>query len=240
MPAVLARLDVDDVVALSRGVRTAAASAGSMAEAAQGITEHVRRRLVLDDGSTPACPLVRSYATVRADRLPDELRALAAAQVSADLGGRVPCLTLLGTAGTEPAWCDRERSAGHRTIPLVSAAEVDRTVPMVAGLLAQLDVDVDHIVDLQPAEALVLHHRDYGVFHVPEAAGSPLIPAQDFVAAYGVRSVVGCGGALPSGELFALVVFSAVPVDERGAALFRTLAYGIKAGLVPHTFRVFG
>lgn len=235
----LARLDVDDVVTLSTDVREVAGGTASMVDAAQRIVEHLHRCFVLDGGA-PACPLVRIYATVRAGDLSEELRQVAEAKVPAGLEERVPCLTLLGTAGVEPQWCDRRRSVGHRTIPLVSTAEVTRSIPMVAGLLAQLGVDVDRIVELRPAEALVLHHRDYGVFHVPEADGSPLIPAQEFVRTYGVRSVIGCGGALPSGELFSLIAFSGVPLDASTAALFRTLAYGIKAALVPHTFRVLG
>jgi hypothetical protein len=87
---------------------------------------------------------------------------------------------------------------------------------------------------------MTLHHRDYDVFFVPDALNSPLVPAQDgFVVPYGIRSVVGCGGVLPSGELFALILFTTLQLSAETADLFRTLALSVKATVVPFTFKVF-
>jgi hypothetical protein len=62
------------------------------------------------------------------------------------------------------------------------------------------------------------------VFHVPEALGSPYIPAQDFVRQYDIESVVGFGGALPTGELGALIIFSRLPIAVDVADRFRAVA----------------
>jgi hypothetical protein len=51
--------------------------------------------------------------------------------------------------------------------------------------------------------------------------------------------VLGCGGVLPNGDMFALVLFTTIPVPEPTADLFRSLALSLKANLVPFTFRVF-
>jgi hypothetical protein len=229
----IAALTVDDIVTLNATVRSSASSAATMRDAAQDIAE------VLYDRFDATAALIRVYMTVRCRNLPTDLRAFAEAAHGATLEPEVPCLTLLGTTGIEPDWRAPEASAGHRAIALISSEVVRARIPMVAGLLDQLGVDIDTVVDLRREDVLLLHHREYGVFHVAEAANSPLIPAQDFVGSYGIRSVVGCGGGLPSGEIFAAVVFARQPIDERTAELFRTLAYGIKAALVPFTYRVF-
>ena len=50
--------------------------------------------------------------------------------------------------------------------------------------------------------------KTYNVFHVPEAFDNPLIPAQeDFVLPYRIKSVLGFGGLLPSGDIFAVILF---------------------------------
>ena len=232
MPDVEA-LTVDEVVELNGVVRDLAGAALSMTEAAQAIVTSLHERW---SGSVV---LARLYVTVRHRNLPRALQEIANQAHGAPLDPTVPCLTLVGTAGAEPAWCDPARSQGHRAIPLGAAQVVRERIPMVGGLLDQLDVDIDSVVDLTAERALVLHHREYGVFHVPDARGSSLIPAQDFVDRYDVRSVVGCGGGLPSGEVFALVAFARQAIDEKTTGLFRTLAYGIKAALVPFTYRVF-
>ena len=79
---------------------------------------------------------------------------------------------------------------------------------------------------LQDAEG-----RTYNVFHVEEAPDSPYIPAQEeFVRPFGVRSVVGFGG-LVRDELFAVVLFSRVPVPRASADRFRTIALDVKSAL---------
>jgi hypothetical protein len=73
------------------------------------------------------------------------------------------------------------------------------------------------------------------VFHVEQAVGNPFIPAQEeFVVRYGIQSVVGCGGQLRSGELFAVILFSKVPIDETAADRFRTIALDVKATMFPY------
>jgi hypothetical protein len=66
------------------------------------------------------------------------------------------------------------------------------------------------------------------------------IPAQEFGVPYCVRSVVGFGGFLPPGELFAVVLFSRVPVSRDTAALFRALALRVRLAFLPFSItRIF-
>jgi len=106
---------------------------------------------------------------------------------------------------------------------------------MIAQLIRQFGLDLSDVV--QPAPDLVrsLQGKTYGVFHVPEAVGSPYIPAQkDFVLKFGIRSVVGFGGSLPSGDLFAVVLFARVAISSDTADRFRNLALDVKSGFFPY------
>ena len=84
--------------------------------------------------------------------------------------------------------------------------------------------------------------RTYNVFYVPEARGSPHIPAQtDFVVPVGIRSVLGFGGLLPPGDLFAVILFSKVPIPRQTSELFKPLALSAKVAVLPFaTGPIFG
>jgi hypothetical protein len=75
--------------------------------------------------------------------------------------------------------------------------------------------------------------QTYNVFFVPEAEGSPFVPAQaNFVVPFGIRSVLGFGGMLPSGNLFAVIIFSKVAVPRNAANLFATIALSLRLALL--------
>jgi hypothetical protein len=62
------------------------------------------------------------------------------------------------------------------------------------------------------------------------------IPSQkDFVDAFGISSVIGFGSILPSGYLFAIILFSKLSISRETAQLFRMIALGVKLALLPHT-----
>ncbi len=70
------------------------------------------------------------------------------------------------------------------------------------------------------------------MFYVEEARGSPFIPAQaEFVERYQIESVVGFGGVLRSGELYAIILFSRDTIPARCAARFRTIALDVRSSL---------
>jgi hypothetical protein len=180
------------------------------------------------------CALVRFYKTHPFASLEPELQALVAREMGAGMPDpAMRCLTLLGTAGDEAAWNSRHRSQRHRVIPLPSA-DIVRSAPMIARLLEDLGVDLESIVAGREAPARPSEPRTYDVFHVEQALGSPAIPAQEeFVVPYAIQSVVGFGGVLRSGELFAVVLFSRARIPATSANRFRTLALDIRSALFP-------
>ena len=179
--------------------------------------------------------LARCFQTVAYARLPLSYRD-AADRLLAETTSQpdMRCLSLLATRGEKSLWNDPATSVGHMAIPLPSVEVVSRA-PMIARLLEQLGMPVEDLVATTPSPEMLMHKkRNFNVFHIARAAGSPFIPAQNtFVKPIGVRSVLGLGGVLPSGDFFAVILFARVPVTREVAMLFRTLALSVKLALLP-------
>jgi hypothetical protein len=237
MPSDLTKFGLSEMLRCSTELRRATKEAPTMEDAAQRVCRVLYDELVGSDGSR-ACVLVRCYKTHPYEKLEPELQSFARAA----LKGRTPdagmrCLTLLGTVGDVTEWNSRRTSVGHQAVPLASV-EVIEKAPMIAQLIRQFGLDLAHVV--QPTTDLIrsLAGKTYGVFHVPEAIGSEYVPAQEeFVKKYSVRSVVGFGGSLPSGDLFAVILFARVPVSTETADRFRNLALDVKSGFFPYRER---
>ncbi|GAC1592612.1 MAG: hypothetical protein NVS3B21_12500 [Acidimicrobiales bacterium] len=229
---------LSDMLAASAELRRAGDGATSMEQAAKRIVRYLHTALVDKKSGERACALVRFYKSHRFSALDPELQDAARAAIATDAmdparWATTNCLTLLATAGHESTWNDRHASADHRAIPLLGTAAIER-LPMVSALVSQLGIDPEHIADPDPSLFTALEERSYNVFHVGEAAGSPFVPAQDgFVNRYGIASVIGCGGVLPSGDLFATILFTTVPVPRTTAEQFASLALSIKVAILP-------
>ncbi|HVE98147.1 MAG TPA: hypothetical protein VNA12_03115, partial [Mycobacteriales bacterium] len=202
-------------------LRELSATCGSVEQFAQRVSEFLYGAFV-DDLGAPQTALVRVYGTAALGDLPPAEQEFVA-RTAPGLPKRTTCLALLGTAGAQAAWRDRTASVAHRVIPLRNAAQVSN-LPMIAALLTQLGIDIDALVAARADIVLPVQDDRYRVFYVPDAAGSPLIPAQDFVAEHGIASALGFGGALPGGEMYAVVIFSTVAVPLTAATLFGTVA----------------
>ncbi len=222
-PVVLPRLVLPDLVSLEAAVRESATGASSLEQAAQGVVDVLRASLLDEDGHE-ALDLLRVFATATASELPPDLRVLVESSDDEE-----PCLALMATTGALPEWNDRHLSSGHRVVRLGPSAGAGLSkLPMVQGLFAQFGVSSD---DLSGSGQLAFN--DFGVFHVEEALGSPLVPAQDFVVQRGIRSVLGFGCGLADGRVVAVLMFSRVTIPAHVADLFRTLAVGLQVALIP-------
>jgi hypothetical protein len=230
----LESFDLPEMLRCGRGIRAAAEGATSMEEALNRIARYLYEELQTGSGER-ACALVRCYKTHPFAHLQPPQQAFAKTLMR---GSRptssMRCLTLMATAGDNPMWNDVRRSKAHRAIPLPSS-EIVAKAPMISQLIKQLGLDLAEVVKPSARVVKDLEGKTYGVFHVEEAVGSPFIPAQDeFVLKHHIQSVVGCGGHLRDGELFALIVFSKVPITKSAAERFRTLALDVKASLFPY------
>ena len=229
----LRSFELHDMLRCGLDIRQTARNAPSLEAAATSIVRYLFGAFRDSGSGDPQLALVRLYKTMPYRELDPDLRVYAKAalgEAPRDEGMR--CLTLLATAGIEEGWNDRHESQGHRAIPLASVRMVHRA-PMIAQLIEQMGMDVEHLVQTDPTVVPDSEGRTFNIFYVEKAPGSPYIPAQtEFVVPFGIPSVVGFGGIL-KGEMFAVVLFSRVPIPPAGAGRFRNIALEVKAVLHP-------
>ena len=230
----LSRFSLKEMAECGAVLRRLSDGAQSLEETAGRIVRHLYEHLVDSEAEEKACVLVRLFKTHPYGGLDPDLQHYA----KGVLGKRpatpsIPCFTLMGTAGLLPEWNDRHQSKRFKAIPIADRQFASQ-FPMFSQLMTQFGVELGTI--LAPRTELLLdrHETSYNVFHVPDAPGSPHVPGQaQFVVPYGVRSVLGFGGLLPTGSLFAVILFSKVPIPRETAELFRTLALSVKIALLP-------
>jgi hypothetical protein len=236
----VANFTIREVTECGRVVRTMGAGASSMEEVAGRIVRYLYDTLIDGQTGERACPLIRFFKTQTYEGLDDELKAFALNM----LGGSTPlpgmkCMILLGTVGENQEWNLRGTSKGHKAIPLPSE-EVVHQIPMIRNLIKQLGLSVCSVVKPDPALLLDMEQKTYGVFLVPESLGSPYIPAQkEFVVPYGIKSVMGFGGMLPSLDIFVIIMFLRASISRETADLFKNLSLNIKLAVLPFEKTVF-
>ena len=230
----LANYTLSELTASLTDLRKLRRGAKSMEDAANRLVRYFYDNLLIEETGERSCALVRLFVTRPYGTLDTELQTIARKTL-----GEVPespahkCLVLLATVGDRPEWNARTQSAGHQVIPLPSV-QIVSSIPMISQLIYQLGIDVSTVLRPVPHMLLAAEQKTYNVFHVSEALGSPYIPAQNtFVIPFHIQSVLGFGGLLPSGDLFALIFFSRSYIPHETASLFKPHALAVKAVLLP-------
>jgi hypothetical protein len=226
----LTKFDLGDMLKCSLSLRETAASAPTLEASAQRTCRFLYDELKGADGQR-ACALVRCYKTNDYATLDSDLQSFAR-EVLGAVAPRptMKVLTLMATVGQSAGWNSRLLSRGHKAIPLPSPEIVEKA-PMISQLIKELGLDLSQVVQPSPDVVKELAGKRHGVFHVEDALGSPYIPAQDeFVVRFGIRSVVGFGGLLATGDLFAVILFATVHVPASAADRFKTFALDVKSG----------
>jgi signal transduction histidine kinase len=220
------------MTACGAALRGMGMGATSMEEVAERTVRYLYDHLVDHSGQRSAV-LVRFFVT----HLYRELDPSLQRHVEKLLGGQpqdpgLYCQTLLATAGLEPAWNDRWRSVHHRALPLTAETVADN--PMFAQVSETFGIVLNQLVYKDGDLLVELEQETYNIFYVHDAIGSEYIPAQeDFVVPYGVRSVLGFFGMLPSGNLFTIIIFSNQLVPKETTEYFRPLALNVKIAALP-------
>jgi two-component system NtrC family sensor kinase len=230
----IADFTLKDMVDVSAALRSMGSGAASMEEAADRIVHYLYDHLTEKNGMGNACALVRLFKTHPYADLDDSLRTFASGIMKASPVSReMKCLVLLGSAGELPEWNSRHQSAGHKAIPLPSEHFIE-SFPMITQLIQQLGLEVNTLLQPDPSVVMDMAQKTYNVFLIPDATGSVYVPAQDgFVIPFNVRSVLGFGGILPSGNLFTVIIFSKVKLTRQTADMFRSLALSVKIAILP-------
>jgi hypothetical protein len=236
----LRNFTIRDMTECARALRSSGTGAKSMEEAANGIVRQLYNTLIDGQTGARACALVRFFKTHHYQGLDEELRSFARGMMgNTSPAPDMKCLVLLATAGDDLSWNDRSASQGHKAIPLPSA-EVINQLPMIRNLINQFGLEINMVIRPVPELLLDLEQRNYNVFLVPEALGNPAIPAQrEFVIPLGIRSVLGFGGLLPSGNVFVVIMFSKMAISRQVADLFKNISLSIKIAVLPFENNVF-
>ena len=225
----LTKFDLGDMLKCSLSLRETAAGAPTLEISAQRVCRFLYDELHGADGQR-ACALVRCYKTNAYGSLDPDLQAVARDALGSEAPrSTMKVLTLMATVGQSAGWNSRHLSRGHRAIPLPSPEIVEKA-PMIAQLIKELGLQLSYALQPSPDIVKELAGKRHGVFHVEHAFGSPYIPAQqEFVARFGIKSVVGFGGMLTTGDLFAVILFATVHVPTSAAERFKSLALDVKS-----------
>lgn len=205
-----------------------------MEDVAGRVVGWLHEHLSLPGGEGRACALVRMFVTMPYASLEPEQQDFARTLLGGEpVDPAMKCLTLLASAGELEPWNSRHTSAGHKALPLQGGQGIERS-PMIAQLIRQLGVELETLLSPDFDVMVDAAQRTFNVFHIQEAKGSPYIPAQaDFVVPHRIRSVIGFGGVLPPGEMFATILFARAPIPREIADLFKTVALNVKVALLP-------
>ena len=230
----LTRFTQSEATECGNALRALGSAASSMETAANNIVQHLYNNVIDSETNEKACALIRFYKTHPYGQLASGLQEFA----SGIMGGApesqdMKCLTMMATAGEHADWNSRSTSSGHRAIPLASADFVGG-IPMIAQLVSQFGIEMGSVISPEPNVIGDLARQTFNTFHIADAVDSPCIPAQDdFVKPYGVKSVLGFGGVLSSGELFVVIMFSKVSIPASTASSFRDLSANVKEAVEP-------
>jgi hypothetical protein len=230
----LTNFTLSDMTACGAALRKAATDSQSMEQVASRVVRHLYDELRDGPDGRRACVLVRFFKTHPYAELGLDLQTWVRQRLdnpAPPLG--LKCLTLLATAGELPEWSSRRTSVAHRAIPL-DGREMLQRFPMISQLVAQFGLEANDLLAPDPTLLVDLEQRNYNVFHVPRARGSSFVPSQDdFVTRFRVESVLGFGGLLPGGDLFAVILFSRTYIPRETADLFKALALSCKLAVLP-------
>lgn len=191
----------------------------------QLLSEYLYDHFRVPETAAPALLLSRVFVTRPLDTLEPRLKIMAERMAGThELSRQARCFVLMGSCGQFHFWCHPRLSTRFGCVPL-EGPDFHTRMPMFSHLLDQLEIGSFSAQQHDAAFLLSDLDRAFNVFHIEEALGHPFIPVQaEFVQQYGVKSVIGFGGRLPSGEAFAAVLFSAVHIPPAAANHFRVIA----------------
>jgi hypothetical protein len=221
-------------------LRSQGANAKSMEETADKIVNFMYNNFCDEKTGEKEIALVRLFKTHAFDQLEAGQRQFAKNKLGREPSSQsIKCLTLLATAGLSKEWNSRKTSGGHIAIPLESK-EMVLSFPMISNLVKQFGLEIENILEPDSKILLDMEQKTYNIFFIEDALGSQYIPAQEqFVIPFKIKSVFGLGGILPSGNMFAVILFTRVKMPGDVAEMFKTLALNIKMSLLPFEGNVF-
>jgi hypothetical protein len=221
-----------DMAKCSLVLRQLGRNTASMEATSQKIVKYIYQHFCDSQTGENTCVLVRLFKTHPYGELEDSLQQSVRRLMNNNYpAADMKCWTLLAAAGAEPQWNSRHTAAENTAIPLVSP-ELVAQIPTISGMIREFGLDIHTLLGIEPERLLQLEPAVLNIFHVPEAKDNALIPEQDsLIIPYQVQSVLGFGGLLRSGSLFAVVISLKVKIPQSTAQMFKYLALSVKTSL---------
>ncbi len=207
-------------------------------EVATLLVHYFYNHLINKETGEKSCALVRFFMTYPYIELDKESRKVVDKSLDdTPAPNDMNCLTLLSSVGIQPEWNSTQHSKRHRVIPLINKQKVEQ-IPMISQLIYQLGLDINNVLHPDPNHVTQFESKIFNVFLVPDALGNPHIPDQEgFVVPFGIKSVLGFGSMLPTGNLFVLLIFSKVRIPRNTADIFKNLALSARMVVLPFVTR---
>jgi len=221
-----------DIAKCSLVLRQLGRNTASMEATSQKIVKYIYQHFCDSQTGENTCVLVRLFKTHPYGELEDSSQQSARRLMNGNSpAADMKCWTLLAAAGAEPQWNSRHTAAENTAIPLVST-ELVAQIPAISGMIREFGLDIPTVLGIEPERFRQLEPAVLNIFHVPEAKDNALIPEQNsLIIPYQVKSVLGFGGLLRSGSLFAVVISLKVKIPQSTAQMFKYLALSVKTSL---------
>lgn len=221
-----------DMAKCSLVLRQLGRNTASMEATSQKIVKYIYQHFCDSQTGENTCVLVRLFKTHPYGELEDSSQQSARRLMNGNSpAADMKCWTLLAAAGAEPQWNSRHTAAENTAIPLVST-ELVAQIPAISGMIREFGLDIPTVLGIEPERFRQLEPAVLNIFHVPEAKDNALIPEQNsLIIPYQVKSVLGFGGLLRSGSLFAVVISLKVKIPQSTAQMFKYLALSVKTSL---------
>jgi len=231
--ALLSSYSSQDIVSLNDKITKQIQGCSTLEEAAQNYMS------VLYESLDESIVLSRFFMTVPFNDLPKFNREVVinlakSSNITDSIKEQTLVLSLLGTRGIMSEWNDRLKSRGHIGVPLATKDFLNK-IPMMSQLLKELKAKIDWL-DYDTSVVQKTSGSMAGVFYVPDAQTAvdhlnrKIIPAQDFVKEYNVKSVFGIGGGyLGTPLFFSVIIFLREYIDKKLAERFLIQANKFKS-----------
>ncbi len=222
-----------DLAKCSLVLRHLGKNSASMQESSQKIVDYIYEHFYDSETEQNSCALVRLFKTHPYGALEDSLQASARCLIKDTLPvAEMKCWTLLAAAGKEPH-SNYSLVNKNIVIPLVNQ-EFVAEMPGISELILRLGLDIPTVLGMDREKMLESEHKLLNAFYISNAKDSPFIAEQDsLVIPYGIKSVLGIGGLLPSGSLFVVMIFLKIQIPQNMAEILKNLALAIKTSLLP-------
>ncbi|TVL99874.1 MAG: hypothetical protein CV087_16125 [Candidatus Brocadia sp. WS118] len=230
----LTKFTLEDMTRCGDALQQFGLKARNLEELANLMVHYFYDNLTEKQTGEKSCVLVRFFMTYPYASLDPELRQLAnEILVGQPVRQGMTCMIQLATVGIRPEWNSTKLSKEHRVIPLVSEHTVGQ-IPMISQMIYQLGIDISNVLNPGPELIIELGSKVFNIFHVPDALGSPYIPDQNrFVIPFGIKSVLGFGSILPTGNLLSLIIFSRTEIPREIANMFKNVALHVRLAVLP-------